>query len=171
MHLDEGVEPVAQKAPVLSRGHAVEQLKELILLLGGSRNHVLCLCMLSSAFGRAERTGWGGVGGGGVARVTPSQVRMSEKAVVFGGGRVRKEDPPRIPPSCVHHARRARARADKDEDSAIYEKEGGVMRCLGAGIWRLGRQRYRLAAPVRLCGSVCGGAAARWLGRAGGGQM
>jgi len=63
----------------------------------------------------------------------------------------------RIPPSCVHHARRARARADKDEDSAIYEKEGGVMRCLGAGIWRLGWQRYRLAAPVRLCGSVCGG--------------
>jgi len=33
--------------------------------------------------------------GGGGTRVTPSQVRMSEKAVVFGGGgRVRKEDPP-----------------------------------------------------------------------------
>ena len=62
----------------------------------------------------------------------------------------------RIPPSCVHHARRARARADKDEDSAIYEKEGGVMRCLGAGIWRLGWQRARLAAPVRLCGCVGG---------------
>ena len=58
--LDEGVEPVAQKAPVLSRGHAVEQLEELFLLLGGSPKHVLCLCMLSSAFGRAERTrGWG----------------------------------------------------------------------------------------------------------------
>ena len=55
--LDEGVEPVAQKALVLSRGHAVEQLEELFLLLGGSRKHVLCLCMLSSAFGRAERTG------------------------------------------------------------------------------------------------------------------
>ena len=45
MHLDEGVEPVAQKALVLSRGHAVEQLEELFLLLGGSRKHVLCLCM------------------------------------------------------------------------------------------------------------------------------
>ena len=81
MHLDEGVEAVAQKALVLSRGHAVEQLEELFLLLGGSRKHVLCLCMLSSAFGRAERTG-----GRGGTRVTPSQVRMSEEAVVFGGG-------------------------------------------------------------------------------------
>jgi hypothetical protein len=59
MHLDEGVETVAQKALVLSRGHALEQLEELFLLLGGSRKP-LCLCMLSSAFGRAERTrGWG----------------------------------------------------------------------------------------------------------------
>ena len=46
MHLlDEGVEPVAQKALVLSRGYAVEQLEELFLLLGGSRKHVLCLCL------------------------------------------------------------------------------------------------------------------------------
>jgi hypothetical protein len=65
MHLDEGVEAVAQKALVLSRGHAVEQLEELFLLLGGSPKHVLCLCMLSSAFGRAEITGWGGGWGGG----------------------------------------------------------------------------------------------------------
>ena len=83
MHLDEGVEPVAQKALVLSRGHAVEQLEELFLLLGGSRKHVLCLCMLSSAFGRAERTRGGDPRG---AR-TPSEVRMSERrlCVVFGG--------------------------------------------------------------------------------------
>ena len=66
--LDEGVEPVAQKALVLSRGHAVEQLEELFLLLGGSRKHVLCLCMLSSAFGQAERTGVG-EGGQGLPRV------------------------------------------------------------------------------------------------------
>ena len=80
MHLDEGVEPVAQTTLVLSRGHAVEQLEELFLLLGGSRKHVLCLCMLSSAFGRAERTGW--VGGGVTStRVTPRPVRMSEEAV------------------------------------------------------------------------------------------
>ena len=84
MHLDEGVEPVAQKALVLSRGHAVEQLEELFLLLGGSRKHVLCLCMLSSAFGRAERTR-GGRGTRGAR--TPSEVRMSERrlCVVFGG--------------------------------------------------------------------------------------
>ena len=70
MHLDEGVEPVAQKALVLSRAHAIEQLEELFLLLGASRKHVLCLCMLSSAFGRAERTRGGGTQGGlGLPRV------------------------------------------------------------------------------------------------------
>jgi hypothetical protein len=95
MHLDEGVEPVAQKALVLSRAHAIEQLEELFLLLGasrkqflllgGSRKHVLCPCMLSSAFGRAERTRGGGDPRG--TRVTPSEVRMSERrlCVVFGG--------------------------------------------------------------------------------------
>ena len=61
------------------------------------------------------------------------------------------------------------AYAEKDEDSAIYEREGGVVRYLGAGIYGEVRMaaRCRLAAPVRLCG----GAAARRLGRACGGQM
>ena len=54
MHLDAEVEIVSQKHLVVSRGHAVEQLEELFLLLGGRWKHVLCLCMLSSAFGRPE---------------------------------------------------------------------------------------------------------------------
>ena len=76
---------MAKKALVLNRAHAIAQLEELFLLLGGSRKHVLCLCMLSSAFGRAERTRGGGDPRG--TRVTPSEVRMSERrlCVVFGG--------------------------------------------------------------------------------------
>ena len=54
MHLDEEVEIVAQKHLVVSREHAVEQLEELFLLLGGRWKHVLYLCILSSAFGRPE---------------------------------------------------------------------------------------------------------------------
>ena len=54
MHLDEEVEIVAQKHLVVSREHAVEQLEELFLLLGGRWKHVLSLCILSSAFGRPE---------------------------------------------------------------------------------------------------------------------
>jgi hypothetical protein len=65
MHLDEAVEPVAQKALVLSRGHAVEQLEELFLLLGGSRKHFLCLCMLSR-----QRFWPGGENEAGGARVS-----------------------------------------------------------------------------------------------------
>jgi hypothetical protein len=68
MHLDEGVQPVAQKALVLSRGHAVEQLDELFLLLGGSRKHVLCLSMLSR-----QRFWPSGENEGGGARVTPNE--------------------------------------------------------------------------------------------------
>ena len=55
MHLDEEeVEPVSQKHLVVSRGHAVEELEELLLLLGGRWEHVVYLCTLSSAFGRPE---------------------------------------------------------------------------------------------------------------------
>ena len=44
MHLDEEeVEPVSQKHLVVSRGHAVEPLEELFLLLGGRWKHELCL--------------------------------------------------------------------------------------------------------------------------------
>ena len=43
MHLDEEVEIVAQKHLVLNWGHAVEQLEELFLLLGGRWKHVLRL--------------------------------------------------------------------------------------------------------------------------------
>ena len=59
---------------------------------------------------------------------------MSEEAVVFGGGVLGR----RIP-LCVRSSRSARARADLDEDSAIYEKgRSGVV--LGRGD-RLGWQR------------------------------
>ena len=82
MHLDEGVEPVAQKALVLSRGHAVEQLEELFLLLGGSWTPLcLCMCYRARLAERRERGGWGGGRGVTSTRVTPSQVRMSEEAV------------------------------------------------------------------------------------------
>jgi len=68
---------------------------------------------------------------------------------------------------CFASSRAARARADKDEDSAIYEKEGGVMRCLGAGM------QVRMAALgwQRRSGCVGGRPRGGWGGPARGGQM
>ena len=54
MHLDEEVEIVAQKDLVVSRGHAVEQLEELLLLLGRRWKHVLRLNVIG-LFRQAER--------------------------------------------------------------------------------------------------------------------
>ena len=56
MHLDEEeVEPVSQKHLVVSRGHAVEELEELLLLLGGRWKHVLCLHVIERFWPAGER--------------------------------------------------------------------------------------------------------------------
>ena len=54
MHLDEEVKPVAQKPLVLDWGHAVEQLEEEFLLLGGRWKHALRLDVIG-LFRQAER--------------------------------------------------------------------------------------------------------------------
>ena len=62
MHLDEEeVEPVSQKHLVVSRGHAVEELEELLLLLGGRWKHVLRLNVIELVW-QAERA----IGGSGL---------------------------------------------------------------------------------------------------------
>ena len=61
MHLDEEVKPVAQKHLVLNWGHAVEQLEELLLLLGGRWKHVLRLNVIELVR-QAERA----IGGSGL---------------------------------------------------------------------------------------------------------
>ena len=61
MHLDEEVKPVAQKPLVLNWGHAVEQLEELFLLLGGRWKHVLHLDVVG-LFRQAERAIGGSAG-------------------------------------------------------------------------------------------------------------
>ena len=61
MHLDEEVKPVAQKHLVLNWGHAVEQLEELLLLLGGRWKHVLRLNVIELVW-QAERA----IGGSGL---------------------------------------------------------------------------------------------------------
>ena len=43
MHLNEGVEFIAQEPLVISRGHAFERLEEQLLLLGGRENRAVCL--------------------------------------------------------------------------------------------------------------------------------
>ena len=56
MHLDEEeVEPVSQKHLVVSRGHAVEELEELFLLLGGRWKHELCLHVIERFWPAGER--------------------------------------------------------------------------------------------------------------------
>ena len=48
VHLYEGVELLAQKQLVFSRGHAFEQLEEQLLLLHGGRwKHGVCLSVMS----------------------------------------------------------------------------------------------------------------------------
>ena len=60
----------------------------------------------------------------------------------FSGARVREKDPP-----CVRSSRAARVRMPRKTRTVPCTREGGVVRCLGAGMRRLGWQRYRLAAP------------------------
>ena len=63
MHLDEEVEPVAQETRVLHRGHAVEHLEELLLLLAGSWKHVSCLDVIERFWPGGEREGGSGLQG------------------------------------------------------------------------------------------------------------
>ena len=55
----------------------------------------------------------------------------------FSGARVREKDPP-----CVRSSRAARVRMPRKTRTVPCTREGGVVRCLGAGMRRLGWQRY-----------------------------
>ena len=59
MHLNEGVELSAQEPLVFSRGHAVEQLEQQLLLLGGRGKRFRLLLLLRLRHdGQGKGQGW-----------------------------------------------------------------------------------------------------------------
>eukprot|EP00964_Phaeocystis_antarctica_P011429 scaffold6318_cov56-Phaeocystis_antarctica.AAC.1 len=127
MHLDEEVEPVAQKTLVLNRRHAVEHLEELLLLLARSWKHVSCLNVIERFWpgGKpeggarngisAQEGGRGGCGGRG----PPSSPLGPEECTGQGAGRrVRRRVRAKASGREEGVGRRARRRA---------ERRGGVL--------------------------------------------